>query len=91
MVPTFMFVSFCLLVMPALPRDRNWSRTLITAIVFFVTARYMVWRIGETVLPADLSMSRFPALFQIRFQVSLCRLPAAKQEADRDIEQSRMK
>lgn len=53
LVPTFLFIGFCLIVMPVLPKDRIWSRTLITGIVFFVTARYMVWRIAETVMPAD--------------------------------------
>lgn len=52
-IPTLLFVGICLLALPLLPRDKNWARIMITGLVFLVTGRYMIWRITETVIPAD--------------------------------------
>ena len=50
---TLAVVGFCLAILPSLPRRQTWGRTLAVVIGLLVTARYMRWRLVETVLPAD--------------------------------------
>ena len=45
--------GLCLAILPSLPRQQTWGRTLAVVIGLLVTARYMWWRLVETVLPAD--------------------------------------
>ena len=42
-----------LAILPSLPRQHTWGRTVAVVIGLLVTARYMWWRLVETVLPAD--------------------------------------
>src|SRR5262245_19458141 len=37
---------------PLLPLERSWARLLIFTVVWLVIARYLAWRLVETVLPA---------------------------------------
>jgi cellulose synthase (UDP-forming) len=38
---------------PMLPRSRSWARVLVFAVVWLVVARYLSWRLFDTVVPAD--------------------------------------
>ncbi len=44
-------VGFCIAIMPALPRQKTWGRTLAVAVGMCTTARYLHWRFVQTVLP----------------------------------------
>jgi cellulose synthase (UDP-forming) len=48
----FVVATFCLLG-PMLPLRKPWARALIVALVGIVVARYLSWRLLETVWPAD--------------------------------------
>jgi len=50
--PTLLVVGFVYLLGPLLPLKRGWARLLIFAAVWLVIARYLDWRLFETVLPA---------------------------------------
>ncbi|MEA2984731.1 MAG: hypothetical protein QOD94_985 [Alphaproteobacteria bacterium] len=50
--PTLLVVGFVYLLGPLLPLKRGWARLLIFAGVWLVVARYLDWRLFETVLPA---------------------------------------
>jgi cellulose synthase (UDP-forming) len=45
--------GFSVAILPSLPRRETWARTLVVALGLSVTARYLNWRLVETVLPAD--------------------------------------
>jgi hypothetical protein len=47
---TFVFGAIVLL-SPTLPLSRPWARSLIFGVVWGVIARYLDWRLFETVLP----------------------------------------
>jgi cellulose synthase/poly-beta-1,6-N-acetylglucosamine synthase-like glycosyltransferase len=51
---SMLLAGLYLCVAPCLPRQRTWARVLIIAIAMAVSIRYLVWRLFETVLPADL-------------------------------------
>jgi cellulose synthase (UDP-forming) len=46
--------AFFLLVVPFLPRNHTWARTLVVCIGLVATTRYLCWRLLATVWPADL-------------------------------------
>ncbi|MDF3033212.1 MAG: bcsAI [Alphaproteobacteria bacterium] len=46
--------AFCLLFLPHLNRDNRWTRLAIIGIVSIFWARYMVWRLFDTVLPVPM-------------------------------------
>ena len=52
LVPTLLVLGLCLAVIPILPKEKTWGRSLVTGLVFVVTARYMVWRVTDTLMPA---------------------------------------
>ncbi len=45
--------GFSLAILPALPSRQTWARTLVVAIGLFLTVRYLVWRLANTVWPVD--------------------------------------
>jgi cellulose synthase (UDP-forming) len=49
---TFVFGAIILLG-PMLPLSRSWARNLVFGIVWSVVARYLAWRLFDTVMPAD--------------------------------------
>jgi cellulose synthase (UDP-forming) len=49
---TFVFGAIILLG-PTLPLSRSWARNLVFGIVWSVVARYLAWRLFDTVMPAD--------------------------------------
>jgi cellulose synthase (UDP-forming) len=50
---TLAMAGFCLAILPSLPRQATWCRTLAVVLGLVVTARYLSWRLVVTVLPAD--------------------------------------
>ena len=50
---TLAAAGFCLAIIPSLPRQQTWARTLAIVICLLITARYLRWRLVDTVLPAD--------------------------------------
>ena len=50
---TLAMAGFSLAILPSLPRQQTWGRTLAVAIGLFVTVRYLWWRLMVTVLPVD--------------------------------------
>ena len=46
-------IGLSLAVLPSMPREKSWSRTLVLAVGLVVTVRYLYWRLVQTVLPAD--------------------------------------
>jgi cellulose synthase/poly-beta-1,6-N-acetylglucosamine synthase-like glycosyltransferase len=52
---SMLVAGFFLCVAPCLPRQQTWARLLIIAIALAVSVRYLVWRLWDTVLPADLA------------------------------------
>jgi cellulose synthase (UDP-forming) len=53
MAPLSFVFGAVVLLGPLLPLSRPWARSLIFAAVWLVIARYVEWRLLETVLPAD--------------------------------------
>jgi cellulose synthase (UDP-forming) len=51
--PTLFVIATVYLVGPLLPLTRFWARALVLAIVGIFLARYMTWRLIDTVLPAQ--------------------------------------
>jgi cellulose synthase (UDP-forming) len=49
---TFVFGAIILLG-PMLPLSRSWARNLVFGVVWSVVARYLAWRLFDTVMPAD--------------------------------------
>ena len=49
---TFVFGAIVLLG-PTLPLSRSWARSLVFGVVWLIIARYLGWRLFETVIPAD--------------------------------------
>jgi cellulose synthase (UDP-forming) len=49
---TFVFGAIILLA-PLLPLSRSWARNLVFGVVWSVLARYLAWRLFDTVMPAD--------------------------------------
>ena len=47
-------LAFFLAIVPLLPKQKTWARSLVIALVLALWARYMVWRITGTA-PPDLS------------------------------------
>ena len=45
--------GFCIAILPSLPRHQTWGRTLAVVVGLLMTARYMWWRLVETVLPTE--------------------------------------
>ncbi|UKV16307.1 glycosyltransferase [Thalassospiraceae bacterium SW-3-3] len=56
--PLALVIGVMMLVSPILPRDRLWARWLVVIFLIALIARYLPWRITETVLPADLSTTQ---------------------------------
>ena len=52
-LPGLFVVGICLAVIPFMPREEDWARTLVTGLALIVTLRYMLWCLPATVLPAD--------------------------------------
>ncbi|MBE72284.1 MAG: Curdlan synthase [Thalassospira sp.] len=53
--PLALVVGIMMLASPFLRRDRLWARWLVVFFLSALIARYLPWRITETVLPADLT------------------------------------
>ncbi|MGO9601755.1 MAG: glycosyltransferase family 2 protein [Isosphaeraceae bacterium] len=51
---TLAMAAFCLTILPSLPRERAWARLLAISVGLFMSARYLNWRLVETVLPSNL-------------------------------------
>jgi cellulose synthase (UDP-forming) len=50
---TLAVAGFFVAIVPLLPREQTWARSLVVAVALSVAARYLNWRFVETVLPAD--------------------------------------
>lgn len=46
-------LGVCVAILPSLPRQQTWARSLAVAMGMLVAARYLGWRFSETVRPAD--------------------------------------
>ncbi len=87
-------LGFFLAVMPFLPKERTWARSLVIIVVLGLWIRYMVWRVTATA-PPDLSsgmglfflVALFVEVFMffslIVFLVTLSRVSNRSHEADR--------
>lgn len=53
--PLALVIGVMMLASPFLRRDRLWARWLVVFFLIALIARYLPWRITETVLPADLT------------------------------------
>jgi cellulose synthase (UDP-forming) len=52
LAPVVLIVGVIYVLGPTLPMSRRWARWFVFATVWLVVARYLAWRIFETVLPA---------------------------------------
>lgn len=53
LAPLVLVVGFIYVVGPTLPITSSWARKLVIGVIGFILARYLVWRLFVTVLPAD--------------------------------------
>jgi cellulose synthase (UDP-forming) len=51
--PLVLVLAAVYVLAPTLPLARSWARLLVFAAVWLVVTRYLVWRIFDTVIPAD--------------------------------------
>jgi cellulose synthase (UDP-forming) len=51
--PTMFVVGAIYVLAPMLPLSRAWARAAVFGIVWLVVGRYQIWRLFDTVLPAD--------------------------------------
>jgi len=51
--PFLLVLASVYLLAPLLPLERSWARITVFAVVWLVIARYLNWRIFETILPAE--------------------------------------
>lgn len=53
LAPLLFVVATVYLLGPLLPLTKTWSRFLIFTVVWAIVARYVVWRVTDTVMPVD--------------------------------------
>ncbi|WP_152630680.1 hypothetical protein [Thalassospira sp. HJ] len=53
--PMALVIGVMMLASPFLRRDQLWARWLVVFFLIALIARYLPWRITETVIPADLT------------------------------------